>query len=154
MLGSSIGKGDNIRLRLLSGTSGLNSTLHHWREERASYCPWADCHNDKAKKTVHYFCLECPHCHKLRERFREGLRDDCRCWPPKVSYSDFFDSLNDDERILFMLSMPVRGRETRVDVHSEEYVRGAYAKRKCALNSRYRPEFEGERPYSGSEDEG
>jgi hypothetical protein len=98
MLGSSIGEGDKIRLRLLSGTSGLNSTLHHWREERASSCPWADCHNDEAKETVHHFCLECPHYHKLREPFREGLRDDCRCWPPKVSCSDFFNFLNDDER--------------------------------------------------------
>jgi hypothetical protein len=153
MFKSPTGEGDKIRLRLLSGTSGLNSTLHRFREERASYCPWEACHDGKVSETIGHFCLDCPQYSRLRDDFREGMRTDCSC-RGEVSCSDFFDTLNDDDKILFMMGMPVEGREAEplVDIHSQEYVRRAYTKRKQALDRRYRPDGD-EDLSSSSEDE-
>ena len=134
-----IGDGDKIRLRLLAGTSALNSTLHHWREERLQFCPFERCHNDEADEDVSHFCLNCPGYDGLRTAFLEGIQRDCTCGGNQSRCHVFFEGLEEADKLLFMLSMPVKGRvaERQVDLHSRTYVRNAWRLRKKALEARY-----------------
>jgi hypothetical protein len=134
-----LGDANQIRMRLLSGTSGLNSTLSHFRD-RDPYCPWEECHDKKVKETVQHFCLDCPAYAQFRKDLKEGLSSSCTC-EGEASCSNLFDSLDKDDRVLYMMSMPVgedlREAEAKVDRHSKTYVRCAWEKRKKALKLRY-----------------
>ena len=84
-----IGDGDKIRLRLLAGTSALNSTLHHWRGERLQFCPFECCHNDEADEDVSHFCLSCPGYDGLCTAFLEVSEGIARAGATRVDVMSF-----------------------------------------------------------------
>ena len=67
---------DQIRLRLLAGTSGLNATLSKYAD-RASTCPFDSC--EGGVEDVVHFLLHCKGLDGPRATFRERLWDRCTC---------------------------------------------------------------------------
>ena len=133
-----VGEADKVRLRLLVGTSGLNSTLGYFREEREVYCPWPACHQNQVRESTAHFCLDCPSYAELRRQFGSDLGEYCNCGK-QPNCAEFFATLGQKDQVLFMMGMPVSGRtpEDEVDALSRSYVHEAYRKRKGALEWRY-----------------
>ena len=127
---------NQIRLRLLCGTSGLNVTLAKWRD-RPSSCPFDSCVGGD-EDAVH-FLLYCRGYEKLRTHFRSGLKQQCRCARDNdaVPCAEFFESLDDAGKALFMLGGPVDGRtpEASIDACSLQFVRAAWKVRCDTLSS-------------------
>ena len=130
-------RGQNqIRLRLLCGTSALNSTLAHFNP-RKDKCP----HGCDAAEDAAHFLLRCGTTENLRSDYKEQLRDRCACDVRigdggVVNCADFFEALDDDGKVLFMLGGPVDGRTPELDVDqaAKEYVALAYERRSKRLN--------------------
>jgi hypothetical protein len=128
---------DQIRLRLLSGTSALNYTLSKWRD-RESKCPFGNCHapDGTCKEDAQHFLLHCRGVEELRTQYRGQLKRRCFCKPAE-SCDKFFTQLDDAGRALFMLGGPVDGRtpEASIDACSKHFVREAWQARCLALTS-------------------
>ena len=123
---------DQVRLRLLSGTSGLNATMSHAAAGRSARCPNVDCGVDEKEGTLH-FLLRCETYADSRRKYLEALRDHCTCRSrlsdaETVPCDQFFASLDDEGKALFMLGGPVDGRtpEPAVDAAARSYVMEAY----------------------------
>jgi hypothetical protein len=132
---------DKHRLRLLTGTSALNATLSHWHKDRPKVCPFEKCDINSPEDTVH-FLLHCRGGVRFRAAFRARLWDSCGCARRIGSggaqgCAEFFETLNDAEKAVFILGGPVRGRtpEPNIDACSREFVRLAYKARSDALNA-------------------
>ena len=67
---------DQVRLRLLAGTSALNATLSKYAD-KASTCPFDSC-GGEVEDTIH-FLLHCKELAGLRANFRDRLCDRCTC---------------------------------------------------------------------------
>jgi exonuclease III len=130
-------RGQNqIRLRLLSGTAALNTTLSRYTE-RTAKCPFG-C--GVAEDTNH-FLLHCDATADLRRDYTSRLNDSCECARRigsggEIGCADFFTDLDDDGKALFMLGGPVDGREPEmlIDAAAKCYVASAYERRKARLN--------------------
>ena len=129
-------RGSNqIRARLLTGTSGLNGTLSKFRS-RDRQCPACD---SGETESVEHFLLRCPHFEDLRETFRNAVGERCTCDqddpPADHSCQERFDGMTDQEKVLFILGMPVwydnesRETEDSVDAASRGLVMDAYQRR-------------------------
>ena len=127
---------NQVRLRLLCGMSGLNVTLAKW-QARPSSCPFDSCVGNAEDAT--HFLLHCKGYEELRTQFRSGLVQHCRCSRDDdvVPCAEFFESLDDAGKALFMLGGPVDGRtpETSIDACSLQYVRDAWLIRCDTLTS-------------------
>jgi hypothetical protein len=128
---------DQIRLRLLSGTSALNSKLTKWTD-RASSCPFNNCHasDGTCKEDAQHFLLHCRGVKELRTQYRGQLKRRCYCNPAE-SCDKFFTQLDNAGRALFMLGGPVDGRtpEASIDACSRRFVREAWHARCAVLTS-------------------
>jgi exonuclease III len=130
-------RGQNqIRLRLLSGTAALNTTMSHYTE-RTSKCPFG-C---SGKEDTVHFLLHCKAMADLRREYTSRLTDSCECdrrigSGGEVGCADFFAGLDDDGKALFMLGGPVDGREPElpIDTAAKSYVALAYERRSAQLN--------------------
>lgn len=126
---------DQIRLRLLSGTSALNSTLSRWTV-RGSSCPFAPCGSTdgNSKEDALHFLLHCGGVAEQRKHYEGQLKRRCSC-DPAESCDKFFTDLDDAGKALFMLGGPVKGRtpEASIDACSRHFVRNAWSARCCAL---------------------
>ena len=129
---------DQIRLRLLAGTSALNATLARYAD-KASACPFDSC-NGELEDTLH-FLLHCKELESLRATFRERLWDRCTCDRRLGSggvrgCAEFFEELDDAGKALFMLGGPVDNRtpEDSIDACAREFVRKAWNIRSSTLN--------------------
>jgi hypothetical protein len=129
---------DQIRLRLLSGTSALNSKLTKWKD-RAPSCPFDNCHGT-CKEDAQHFLLHCRGVKELRTQYRGQLKRHCYCNPAE-SCDKFFTQLDDAGRALFMLGGPVNGHtpEASIDACSRRFVRDAWDAR-CAVLTSQNPE--------------
>jgi len=129
---------DQIRLRLLSGTSALNSTLSKWKKDRESACPFGTCHapDGTCREDAQHFLLHCKGVAELRTQYRGQLKRRCFC-DPAESCDKFFSQLDDVGKALFMLGGPVDGRtpEASIDKCSKQFVREAWQARCSALTS-------------------
>ncbi len=130
---------DQIRLRLLASTSALNVTLSKFTD-RDPVCPFGTC-SGGVEDTVH-FLLHCKELDKIREKFLNRLCDRCTCdrrlgEGGVQSCADFYESLDDAGKALFMLGGPVDGRtpEADIDACAREYVREAWSLRNATLNA-------------------
>ena len=147
---------DQLRIRLLSGTSGLNATQAKIGGGRRESCV----HGCAVKETAVHFLLHCPHYKIDRERYLERLATSCvpkshkrRLDDPcEVTCYRFFNKLSDVGKALFMLGGPVQAREDsdpwtpdyEVDAAAMEYVTRAYKKRSEKLDAERR-EYEARR---------
>ena len=147
---------DQLRIRLLSGTSGLNATQAKVGGGRGESCV----HGCAVKETAVHFLLHCPHYKSDRERYLERLAASCvpkshkrRLDDPcEVTCFRFFNKLSDVGKALFMLGGPVQAREDsdpwtpdyEVDAAAMEYVTRAYKKRSEKLDAERR-EYEARR---------
>jgi hypothetical protein len=130
-------RGQNqIRLRLLSGTSALNGTMSHYTE-RTAKCPFG-C--DGEENAAH-FLLHCGAMADLRKEYESRLVDSCECdrrigSGGEVGCADFFAGLDNDGKALFMLGGPVDGREPELPIETaaKRYVALAYERRSAQLN--------------------
>ena len=130
---------DQIRLRLLGGTSALRATLSKVQRDVSDQCPFG-C---SAVEDLPHFLLHCKGLADLRKEFRSQLELHCTCRErlgekehDKRSCPEFFRHLNDTGKTVFMLGGPVDQRqpEAEVDAASREYVRAAYDRRSRLLN--------------------
>ena len=130
-------RGQNqIRLRLLCGTSALNGTMSHWTD-RTAKCAFG-CNT---KEDAYHFLLDCTHTADLRRDYMSRLTDSCECdrrtgAGGEVGCADFFNGLDPDGKALFMLGGPVDGREPElaIDTAAKRYVALAYERRSALLN--------------------
>jgi exonuclease III len=130
-------RGQNqIRLRLLCGTTALNGTLSHFTEHTTK-CPFA-C---EGKEDAAHFLLHCDAMADLRREYEARLTDSCECdrrigSGGEVGCADFFSGLDDDGKVLFMLGGPVDGREPELSIDSaaKRFVALAYERRSARLN--------------------
>jgi hypothetical protein len=132
---------DQIRLRLLAGTSALNGTMCKWESRgRDSHCPFDDC--DGVEDAIHLL-TRCRGLDALREDYHARLQDRCTCdvrigSGGEVGCAEFFSGLDDAGKALFMLGGPVDGRtpETSVDACAREFVRRAWESRSSLLDAK------------------
>ena len=130
-------RGQNqIRLRLLSGTSALNTTLSHFTK-RTDKCPFG-C---DVTENADHFLLHCKALADLRRDYESRLTDSCECARRigsggEVGCAEFFGDLDDAGKTLFMLGGPVDGREPELTIETaaKRYVALAYERRKERLN--------------------
>jgi hypothetical protein len=131
-------RGQNqIRLRLLCGTSALNGTMSHWTD-RPAECAFG-C---KSKEDACHFLLDCAATADLRREYVSRLTDSCECdrrtgAGGEVGCADFFAGLDPEGKALFMLGGPVDGREPElaIDTAAKRYVALAYERRSALLNT-------------------
>ena len=130
---------DQIRLRLLTGTSALNGTLAKYSKRKVA-CPFDSCAGQE-EDTLH-FLLHCKELESLRTTFREQLHDCCTCDRRLGSggvpgCAEFYEGLDDAGKALFMLGGPVDGRtpEDGIDACAREFVRKAWEHRSATLNA-------------------
>jgi len=125
---------NQIRLRLLSGTSALNSTLNKWTE-RKSTCPFDSCVGGKEDAT--HFLLHCEGVAELRTHYEGQLTTRCYC-DPDDTCAKFYEGLNTAGKALFILGGPVDGRtpEVSIDACSREFVRLAWDARCTTLTAK------------------
>jgi hypothetical protein len=140
-------KGANqIRLRLLAGTSALHSTLHKYSHaDRSAECPHPGC--TELETTTHFF--SCSAYAEPKKDYVQGL----------AARGTHFLSLNEDDQALFMLGMPVGEDQVEADGDTDllavEYVRRAYQIRSDLLESQAESEEDevvdltGNRPQRG-----
>ena len=101
---------NQVRLRLLSGTSSLNTTVRHWMKDR-KHCPMGCATDEDAT----HFLVKCPAYRVAREEFVRGLAEACTCkhlrsltvGQEASTCVSFFNNLDDDGKALFMLGGPV-----------------------------------------------
>jgi len=130
-------RGQNqIRLRLLCGTSALNDTMSHWTDRTAKCAFGCDSNEDAC-----HFLLDCATTADLRRDYMSRLTDSCECARRtgaggEVGCADFFAGLDPDGKALFMLGGPVDGREPEpaIDSAAKRYVALAYERRSALLN--------------------
>ena len=130
-------RGQNqIRLRLLCGTSALNSTTSHWTD-RTAKCPFG-C---DSKEDALHFLLDCTATADLRREYMSRLTDSCECdrrigAGGETGCADFFAGLDPEGKALFMLGGPVDEREPEptIDNAAKRYVALAYERRSALLN--------------------
>ena len=129
---------DQVRLRLLAGTSALNATLSKFADRPAT-CPFGSC-SEGAEDATH-FLLHCKELDGLRSIFLNRLCDRCTCdrrlgEGGVQSCAEFYESLDDAGKALFMLGGPVDGRTPEDDIDScaREFVRMAWDVRSSTLN--------------------
>ena len=134
---------DQIRVRLLCGTSALNSTMSRvQRGKRSPRCPGGETCTAAGHEDSAHFLLTC-HTHTdLRKAYEDGLKEACTCTQEDgqenfTTCHQYFTSLNQAGKVLFMLGGPVKGRvpEAPVDALAREYVLHAYTNRSEILNS-------------------
>ena len=129
---------DQIRLRLLTGTSALNGTLAKYSKREVA-CPF-DSYAGQEEDTLH-FLLHCKELESLRTTFREQLHDCCTCdrrgSDGVPGCAEFYEGLDDAGKALFMLGGPVDGRtpEDGIDACAREFVRKAWEHRSTTLNA-------------------
>jgi hypothetical protein len=134
---------NQIRLRLLSGTSALHSTLSRFTstprsDARSRTCPHAEC--DETEDATH-FLLHCPVTADLRQEYTDSLASRCGCsrgisGGNDTGCSEFFAQLDPEGKALFMLGGPVDGRtpELSVDNAANHYMHQAWDRRSKRLN--------------------
>ena len=134
---------NQIRLRLLSGTSALHTTLSHFTSQprsdtRPLTCPQAEC--DETEDASH-FLLHCPVTADLRREYVASLAAHCGCsrgisGGNDTDCSELFSQLDPEGQALFMLGGPVDGRtpEMRVDAAANHYIHQAWERRSKRLN--------------------
>jgi hypothetical protein len=101
---------NQVRLRLLSGTSSLNTTVRHWMKDR-KHCPMGCATDEDAT----HFLVQCPAYRVAREEFVRGLTEACTCkhlrsltvGQEASTCVSFFNKLDDNGKALFMLGGPV-----------------------------------------------
>jgi hypothetical protein len=134
-------RGQNqIRMRLLCGTSALNETLSRFRSDRDSACPYAECEGEK--ETAEHFLLHCKATEDLRQEYFQNLGSRCEC-ERRIGAGgvpgcdEFFAGLDDTGKALFMLGGPVDDRqpELQTDGAAKEFVAQAYERRKQKLDA-------------------
>jgi exonuclease III len=153
---------NQVRLRLLSGTSALNATLRHYISDRSAACPHDSC--DGPVEDPLHFLLHCDATKDLRQTYESSLVDLCEC-ERRLGAGDFegcaefYSGLDDKGKALFILGGPVNGREPEVAVDgaAKVFVLDAYTRRSAALNDKSESplvadlsEAKGERPVAGS----
>jgi hypothetical protein len=152
---------NQVRLRLLCGTSALNATLRHYSKDRSGACPHGSC-TGPMEDALH-FLLHCDATEDLRRTYESSLGDLCECERRLdgggiKGCDEFFKELDDKGKALFMLGGPVNGRvpEPAVDGAAKVFVLDAYTRRSAALNDKAEnplvadlSEEEGERPDAG-----
>jgi hypothetical protein len=131
---------DQIRARLLVGTSGLNVTMSKIKPGVGEGCPFGCC----VREDPICFLTRCKGYSDLRRDFESRLETSCTCRQrlgekerdPR-SCSDFYQALNAAGKAAFMLGGPVDQRqpEANVDCASRFYVQAAYERRSELLNS-------------------
>ena len=129
---------DQIRHRLLAGTSALNVTLSKYTD-RAPTCPFGSCVGS-VEDPIH-FLLHCKSLEGPRATFLSRLCDRCTCdrrlgEGGERGCAEFFGGLDDVARALFMLGGPVDGRTPEIDIDAcaREFVRCAWVARNSYLN--------------------
>jgi hypothetical protein len=134
---------NQIRLRLLTGTSALHDTLSHFTTQsrpsaRARACPHAVCTDPE---DAAHFLLHCPANADLRREYRENLSLRCECYRgfsngAVLGCGEFYDALDDAGKTLFMLGGPVDGRlpEPSADSAATHFMHQAWEKRNQRLN--------------------
>jgi hypothetical protein len=129
--------GDQIRLRLLAGTSALNQTLSKF-SDRDSKCPFEVC--DGAIETPEHFLLHCKGVSEPRAILLKRLWNACTHKRRVGSggeqgCAEFFEELDEAGKALFILGGPVDGRcpELGIDGCASEFVRAAYELRSKVL---------------------
>ena len=131
---------DQIRTRLLAGTNSLNSTLSKWNPSRGPQCPHPDC---KEKESADHFLLDCEAYAGLRAEYTKQLGTLCDCktqhGPSERTCLQFYESLDREGKVLFMLGGPVDGRtpEPATDRESRNFVLHAHEARKARLEELY-----------------
>jgi exonuclease III len=134
-------RGQNqIRLRFLCGTSALNESLSRYRTVRDAACPYSEC--NEARESVQHFLLHCAATEDLRRDYTDALTNRCECdrrigEGGVLGCEEFFASLDDAGKALFMLGGPVDDRvpEAAIDEAAKDFVARAYERRKEKLNS-------------------
>ena len=96
---------NQIRLRLLTGTSALNATLSK-STGRSPACPFVSCGG--SKEDTQHFLLHCKGLSDLRDRYRTKLGRSCSCARRigsggEVGCAEFLEGLDDAQAALFML---------------------------------------------------
>ena len=127
---------DQIRLRLLCGTSALNKTMSRVSGgKREAQCPDPRCRTEEEEDAVH-FLTSCATYADLRTEFLAHLKRACTCAPSEdQTCHAFFTSLDNRGKALFMLGGPINGRtpETPVDSLARTFVLQAYDRRSQVL---------------------
>ena len=131
-----------IRMRLLTGTSGLNSTLSKYRD-RDLNCPFG-C---ECEESVEHFLLHCPGYAECREEYLNEIHDHCTCYreDKTPACADVYRGIGDKDKMLFMLGMPFmhdfthRLPEESVDTCARVFVGKAYKIRSEKLESMRSP---------------
>jgi hypothetical protein len=99
---------DQIRLRLLSGTSSLNATKHHFADVNTEGCPMDGC--DAPREDVTHFLTGCRNPAWARAKATHTLALAPCCTHPAtgLTCSEAFDAFDDDEsRAAFICGGPV-----------------------------------------------
>jgi hypothetical protein len=140
---------NQIRLRLLGGTSGLNVTMGRISTSRGTNCPWG-C--GVAETPIH-FLLHCKAYTEFRTTYLQQIEafcqqphdrkedDSCR----SVTCSCFFGNLDEEGKAVFMLGGPVVwgegsepwSPEDKVDKAALHFVLKAYKKRSENLEAKF-----------------
>ena len=124
---------DQIRMRMLGGTSGLRCTLSHYNDF-AGTCPFGCVEKEDSL----HFLLHCPHYVEERKDLSAKISGRCTCLQRLgddekgvKSCADIFEGLDEVGKALFMLGGPVDGHsaEAGVDAACREYVERAYQRR-------------------------
>ena len=133
---------DQIRLRLLAGTSALNRTMCKWDSTRTQLCPFDSCAEPGAEDAIHLL-TRCRGLDAPRGKFHSELQSCCTCdrrigSGGAIGCAEFFDELDDAGKALFMLGGPVDGRtpEANIDACAREFVRLAWESRSAALDAK------------------
>ena len=140
---------NQIRLRLLGGTSGLNVTMGRINLSRGVKCPWG-C---GVPETPIHFLLHCKAYSELRASYLSSI--DAACQQPhkrkeddtcrSVVCSCFYGNLDEEGKAVFMLGGPVvwgEGSdpwtpETKVDKAALDFVLKAYKTRSDRLETEF-----------------
>ena len=120
--------GNQIRLRLLGGTSALHQVISKYRD-RSPECPVCE---EDGETGVH-FLVQCKGYRAIRETLIQEMDGPCICRPSEQepdlnSCKDFLESLDDEGKSLFILGGPVEGRcpEHQIDDLCAEFVQAAW----------------------------
>ena len=124
---------NQIRLRLLVGTSALNETLAHYND-REPECPFCATETESPA----HFLLQCQRYKIQREKYQQAIKSKTLQKDNNTfSCHPFFKQLKPTEKVAFMLGGPVKGvsinRET--DRLAEQYILEAYEIRSGHLES-------------------
>ena len=125
---------NDTRIKMMCGTAATNDFLCRMqRKGRSKFCPHITCAN-KAE-TVEHILLHCEAGSSTRDLLIAGLGESCSHPTDEGSCLDFYQSLDSQGKICFLLGGPVDGRsiEPPVDQVLQNFVDQVWEGRKVAL---------------------